>query len=73
MSSAKITLFGMYQYMEQMHEYDPASPHLFDQLSFPEGIDKDTFIFNTLDRGGEFGTIYADPNILYEKVRFLSS
>lgn len=73
MSSAKITLYGMYKYMEQMHDYDPASPELFDQLSFPEGIDKDTFIFNTLDRGGEFETIYADPNILYEKVRFWSS
>ena len=73
MSSAKITLYGMYKYMEQMHDYDPASPELFDQLSFPDGIDKDTFIFNTLDRGGEFETIYADPRILYEKVRFWSS
>lgn len=73
MSSAKITLFGMYKYMEQMHEYDPASPQLFDQLSFPEGIDQETFIYNTLDRGGEFETIYSDPNILYEKVRFWSS
>ena len=72
MSSAKITLIGMWRYLNDMHSIDPDSPTLFDRLSFPEGIDPEIFKFNTLDRGGEFEVIYADPEILIEKVGFWS-
>ena len=72
MSSAKITLYGMYKYMEDMHTLDPDAPQLFDQLSLPEDVDKDLFIYNTLDRGGEFEVIYPDPETLHTKVHFWS-
>ena len=72
MSSAKITLLGMYKYLEEVHALSPTAPTLFDNLSFPEGIDRDVFIYNTLDRGAEFEVIYPDPSILIEKVGFWS-
>ena len=72
MSIAKITLYGMYKYMEDMHTLDPEAPQLFDQLSLPEDVDKDLFIYNTLDRGGEFEVIYPDPETLHTKVHFWS-
>ena len=72
MSSAKITLFGIYKYMNDMHTLDPEHPQLFDQLSLPEGIDQDVFIYNTLDRGGEFEVLYADPEMLHTKVHYWS-
>lgn len=73
MSKAKITLFGIYEYLEKIHEKSPKEPTLFDNLALPEGIDRDTFIYNTLDRGGEFEVIYGDAQILHEKVKFWSS
>ena len=72
MSSAKITLFGIYKYMNDMHTLDPSHPQLFDELQLPEGIDQDVFIYNTLDRGGEFEVLYADPEMLHTKVHYWS-
>lgn len=52
--TGKITLIGFYNY----------DNNLFDGLTFPEGIDKDTFISTCLQRGGEFEVIYANPEFL---------
>ena len=72
MSSAKITLYGMYRYMHDMHTLDSSNPELFDSLQLPDGVDRDLFIYNTIDRGGEFEVIYPDPGTLYSKVHYWS-
>lgn len=54
MSSAKITLIGMYNYDET----------LFDLLSLPEDIDKQTLVDNILLRSGEFEVLYPDMDFL---------
>lgn len=55
MSIAKITLIGMYQWMNDQN--DP----LFKNLTVPTGMDKDKLINTILYRGAEFGVVYADP------------
>ena len=58
---AKITLFSMYQYLN-LHGTD-----LFESFSkLPDGIDKDVLCKEILRRGGEFGTVYSDPNFIKE-------
>lgn len=54
MSSAKITLIGMYNYDDT----------LFDLLSLPEDIDKQTLVDNILLRSGEFEVLYPDMDFL---------
>lgn len=54
MSSAKITLIGMYNYDNT----------LFDLLSLPEDIDKQTLVDNILLRSGEFEVLYPDMDFL---------
>lgn len=54
MSSSKLTMIGLY-------EYDNT---LFDNLSLPEGLDKDTLIDNILLRSGEFEVIYPDTDFM---------
>ena len=54
MSSSKLTMIGLY-------EYDPT---IFDNLSLPEGLDKDTLIDNILLRSGEFEVIYPDTDFM---------
>lgn len=54
MSSSTLTLIGLYNY----------DPDLFINLSFPEGIDKSTFIDNLLLRSGEFEVMYPDADFL---------
>ena len=44
MSSAKLTLIGMYQWDDE----------LFKDMILPEGIDKDLFIASLLNEKGEF-------------------
>lgn len=51
MSSAKLTLIGLYEY----------DPHLFDNLNLPEGIDKDTLVESILTRSGDFEALFPDP------------
>lgn len=51
MSSAKLTLIGLYSFDNT----------LFDNLTLPTGINKDTLIDTILLRGGEFETLYPDP------------
>lgn len=54
MSSSKLTMIGLY-------EYDPT---IFDNLSLPEGLDKDTLVDNILLRSGEFEVIYPDTDFM---------
>ena len=54
MSSSKLTLIGLY-------EYDHT---IFDNLSLPEGLDKDTLVDNILLRSGEFEVIYPDADFM---------
>lgn len=54
---AKLTLTGMWQYFKSLEE----NKDLFDNLTLPDGIDKDTLMENILLQGGEFETMYGDP------------
>ena len=58
MSIAKITLIGLYNYMNAIN--DP----LFANLSVPTGMDRDLLINTILLRGGEFEALYADGNFM---------
>ena len=51
---AKLTLIGMYNFDES----------LFDNLTIPESLDKQTLIDNILLRGGEFEVLYPDFDFL---------
>lgn len=62
MASAKITLFGMYKWM-QMNDND-----LFAGLDVPTGIDKQTLINTILTNGGEFETLYADADFMKDMI-----
>ena len=55
MAIAKITMIGFYNYLAHDNE------DLFEFLTVPEGIDKDTLVNNILLRGGEFEVLYSDP------------
>ena len=64
MASAKITLFGMYEYGETTGEYE-----LFSGLTVPSEIPdssdvNDLLQFNILERGGEFEVLYAEPSFM---------
>lgn len=54
MSSSKLTMIGLYEY----------DPQIFDNLTLPEGLDKDTLIDNILLRSGEFEVIYPDADFM---------
>ena len=58
MSSAKLTLIGFYQW------YDKIDEDFFKNLSVPEPLDRNTLIAHILQKGGEFETLYSDPDIL---------
>lgn len=58
MAIAKITLIGMYQWMNDQN--DP----LFKNLTVPVGMDKDKLINTILYHGAEFGVLYADPHFM---------
>lgn len=59
MSSAKITLIGLYRWLNAEHI------DLFDAFkSLPEGIDKETLVNLILTEGGEFEPLYADANMM---------
>ena len=51
---AKITLIGMYNYDNT----------IFDYLTLPEGIDKETLVDNILIKSGDFEIIYPDRDFL---------
>lgn len=54
MSSATMTMLGMSNYV----------PDLFDDLTFPTGIDKETAVDEILLRSGEFEVLYSNPAFL---------
>lgn len=62
MSSAKLTLYGMNYY------YSQRGKSLFDLLTVPEGLDKETLVDNILLRGAEFEVIYSDGDFMREAV-----
>ena len=62
MATAKITLFGMYQWM-QLNDDD-----LFSGLTVPTGINKQTLVNTILTNGGEFETLYADANFMKDMI-----
>lgn len=62
MATAKITLFGMYKWM-QLNDDD-----LFSALTVPTGINKQTLINTILTNGGEFETLYADATFMKDMI-----
>ena len=55
MSIAKITLTGQEIWLQKNNQ------SVFDLLSLPKGIDKDTVVDNIILECGEFETLYSDP------------
>lgn len=66
MPLAKITLIGLYQYMNEQN--DP----LFKNLSVPAEMDKDELINAILYKGAEFGCLYADPYFMQAMIKVWS-
>ena len=68
MSSAKITLIGLYRWL------NAEKVDLFDAFkSLPESIDKDTLVNLILTEGGEFEPLYADANMMKGQVELFVS
>lgn len=67
MSSAKFTLIGAYQY------YNNAGGDLFELLSLPEGINKDTLSSNILLQGGEFEVQHGNPVFIHDAIAIWSA
>ena len=61
MAQSKITLIGMENYLNPDHS-------VFEQLTLPEGIDKDTMIGTILLRCQEFELLYSDPDFMIAAV-----
>lgn len=54
MSSSRLTLIGLYNYDNT----------IFDNLTLPSGITKDTLVNNILMRGAEFEVLYPDADFI---------
>lgn len=63
MSSAKLTLIGMYNYDQT----------LFNELVMPEGIDKDLFVQSLLMQSGEFEVLYPQPEFMKYSIKIWSN
>ena len=63
MSSAKITLIGLYLWDND----------LFKDMVLPDGIDKDLLIQSLMLKGGEFEVLYADPTFMRRGIAVWSS
>ena len=55
MSIMKITMLGLEMALK------PEGKSIFDLLTLPEGVDKDTLTDNIILDGGDFEVLYADP------------
>lgn len=66
MAIAKLTLLGLYQYMNDQN--DP----LFKNLSVPAEMDKDKLIEAILYKGAEFGVLYPDPYFMQALIKVWS-
>ena len=62
MSSAKVTLIGMNAFFVN------AGGDLFQGLTLPEGLAKDTLTNNILLQGGDFEVLYSDPFFLQNAI-----
>lgn len=62
MSKSKITLIGMERFLNPEHS-------LFEELTLPEGIDKDTLIGAIFLRCQEFEVLYSDPEFMIQAVK----
>lgn len=62
MSSAKLTLNGLYQW----------DSSIFSDMILPDGIDKDLFIASLLLKGGEFEVLYPNPVFMKNSVKIWS-
>ena len=62
MSSAKITAIGFENYLSLNNE------SLFDYMTLPSGIDKDTLVGSILMRAGEFEVLYSDPYLMRDMI-----
>lgn len=67
MSSAKITLIGLYSFLMR------DNVDLFQELILPEGIDKDAVIANILQKGSEFEVMYPDTNYMIQSIKYWST
>lgn len=68
MSSAKITLIGLYRWL------NAEKIDLFDAFkSLPESIDKDTLVNLILTEGGEFEPLYADAGMMKGQIELFVS
>lgn len=63
MATAKMTLIGMYNYDNT----------IFNDMFFPEGIEKDLVISSLLMQGGEFEVLYPDPYFMKNSIKIWSS
>lgn len=63
MSSAKLTLIGMYNH----------DATIFNDMVLPTGIDKDLFIQSLLMKSGEFEVLYPQPEFLKFSIKIWSS
>lgn len=66
MSSSKITMIGMYNIMK--HD----GVDLFELLSLPNGIDKDTVVADILQTSSEFEVMYSSPQFIHDSIRYWS-
>ena len=57
-TASRLSLIGMYNYM----------PSLFDELSLPDGYDKDTFINSLLLEHGEKCVMYSNPDFMRDAI-----
>ena len=55
MSTVKITLIGLQQYLHNVDD------DLFKNLTVPTGIDKDVLVNNIMLRGSDFEVLYSEP------------
>lgn len=67
MSSATLTLLGLYQYGVNYNNIN-----MFDKLTLPEGIDHDLVVDNLLHECGDFEVIYPDFEFMCEAVEMFS-
>ena len=62
MPQSKITLIGMEKFLNPEHS-------IFEELTLPDGIDKDTLIGAIILRCQEFEVLYPDPEFMIQAVK----
>lgn len=62
MAKSKITLVGFYNFLQ----HDDVD--LFEKMTLPDGIDRDTLIGNILMRGGEFEVLFSNPSFMMNMI-----